>query len=327
MRTNLYIKQLTIAITVLFLIFSFTLLAEPVGNGNPNKSRSDVASPTTKETFVSNNEARDASNYTNNRNEDYNPREEYKKRENYNPREEYNRNNDSYNPREEYNRNKSDYNPREEYNNEQNPRNNDITREEYFKNKNTENYFRIEGNHSLWDGKHWEKSDFPLKVYVKDSNSRYYKDLYGQYIDYALEVWNDADERIVFEKVNNEYEAQIVFEFMDNLRDKYHEDYLGLCDYEMGDNSIIESTYIEIGLLKFDDQKISDGEIKNTIIHELGHALGLGHSDNSLDLMYPYISSDSYPEMDNKELSTGDRLAVQSATDLCEEHSYHYSHK
>jgi predicted Zn-dependent protease len=179
------------------------------------------------------------------------------------------------------------------------------------------NYFKIDDNdNSLWDGKHWPFSDYPLKVYVQESSSKNFKDKYISYIDYAFKIWKAADGRIKFQYTDSVSDADITIIFEDNLMEKYDENYLGLTDYEVGKSKRIIRSFIEISLLKFDDRKISDGEVKSTIIHELGHAIGLGHSSNYLDLMYPFISEDSSDELSYVELSTGDIEAIRSVVNL-----------
>jgi len=192
-----------------------------------------------------------------------------------------------------------------------------------YENEYSENYFRIdESKNSLWDGKHWEESRFPLNIYVKESSSRYYKTSYKDYVKYAMDVWRKADDRIQYKFVKSVDDADIAVVFVENLGEKYEENYLGLTDYDTDRNKQIEFSKIQISLIKNGNEKISAGEIKATIVHELGHAFGLGHSESENDLMYPYISSEHTSEMTYDELSKGDKLAIKDVIDLCFEQEY-----
>jgi predicted Zn-dependent protease len=189
--------------------------------------------------------------------------------------------------------------------------------------KRSENYFHIDrSGNSLWDGKHWEYSRYPLNIYVKESNSRFYKSTYKDYIKYAMDVWRKAEDRIEYRFVKSLDDADIAVIFVENLGNKYDEDFLGLTDYETDRNKQIEFSKIQISLIKNGNEKISAGEIKATIIHELGHAFGLGHSKNENDLMYPYISPDHTSEMNYDELSKNDKLAIEDLLDLSYDEEY-----
>jgi predicted Zn-dependent protease len=183
--------------------------------------------------------------------------------------------------------------------------------------KSSYNYFRIDKTgHSLWNGKHWKPDDFPLSIYVKTTKSKLFKSLYKSYVDYALSVWEDADERIKFKYVSNTRDADIVIMFEESLVEKYDDNYLGITDYRLRYDKKIQKSYIELSLLKFNNEPVSEGEIKSTIIHELGHALGLGHSDNETDIMFPFINPFSSRDMHYNELSGGDIEAVRSVVNL-----------
>ena len=186
--------------------------------------------------------------------------------------------------------------------------------------KTTENYFHIDkSGRTLWDGKHWEITDFPLKIYIKESSSGYYKSAYKNYVKYAMDVWRKADDRINYSIVSSKRDADISVIFIEDLGKKYDENYLGLTEYEMNRNKVIGYSKIQISLIKFGDEIVSDGEIKATIIHELGHAFGLGHSDNEYDIMYPYISPEHTSEMNYDELSKGDKGAIKDVIALGDE--------
>ena len=191
------------------------------------------------------------------------------------------------------------------------------------KSKSSENYFHIDvTGKTLWDGKHWGDSNFPLKIYVKESSSRYYKSVYEDYVKYAMDVWRKTDDRIQYTFVKSIEDADVALLFVENLGDEYEENYLGITDYNTDRNKHIKFSKIQISLIKNGSENISDGEIKATIIHEFGHALGLGHSDNKNDLMYPYISPDHTSDMTYDELSKGDKLAVKEVINLCFEDNY-----
>ena len=185
------------------------------------------------------------------------------------------------------------------------------------KTKNSENYFRIDkSGNSLWDGKHWDMDAYPLKVYVRESSSQYYRSDYKDYVYYAFKLWQKSDSRIQYTFTNNSRDADIKFVFVENLGKKYEENYLGLTDYDVNGKNEIEQSTVQISLIKFGDEKVSAGEIKATIIHELGHVFGLGHSEYEKDIMYPYISSDHTDKMTYNELSRGDKGAIKDVIDL-----------
>jgi len=192
-----------------------------------------------------------------------------------------------------------------------------------FRSENSENYFRIDkSKNSLWDGKHWEESKYPLNVYIKEVSSRLYKSNYKDYVKYALDVWRKADDRIQYRFVKSIDDADIAVIFVENLGDEYEEDYLGITNYDINKNKLINFSKIEISLIKNGNERVSAGEIKATIIHEIGHALGLGHSQNENDLMYPYISTEHSPDLTYDELSRGDKLAIKDLIDLSFKQNY-----
>jgi hypothetical protein len=192
-----------------------------------------------------------------------------------------------------------------------------------FENEPSANYFRIDkSKNSLWDGKHWEESDFPLSIYVKETSSHYYKSVFKDYVKYAMDVWRKADDRIQYKFVKSVDDADIAVIFVENLGDEYEENYLGLTNYDTNRKKQIEFSKIQISLIKNGDEKISAGEIKATIIHELGHAFGLGHSESENDLMYPYISPGHTSELTYDELSSGDKLAVKDVINLSFDEKY-----
>ncbi len=183
----------------------------------------------------------------------------------------------------------------------------------------TRNYFHLDTDeNSLWNGRHWNKEDYPLKVCIKKTELKDFRPVFYTYIKYAMEVWERADARIKFKLVSTEDSANVTISFVNNLKPEYEENFLGITktNYSKENKYEISKAVVELGLLKFGNKRVADGEMKAAIVHEIGHVLGLGHSENDKDIMYPYIDPLWNNNMDFNELSSGDYLAVHSLTDL-----------
>jgi len=271
-------------------------------DNSSNSTPSEASDRTYNRNTKSNGSLLDEYRRNKNRRDDDYYTDRYERREQYT-------NNDNFNNR--YNKNEGgNYNERSE----------DKYSSEETK---TENYFHIDRTgRTLWDGKHWKITDFPLKIYVKESPSRYYKSVYNNYVKYAFDVWRNADDRINYSIVSSKRDADISLYFIEDLGEKYDKNYIGLTEYDLSRGKVIDYSKIQISLIKFGDEVVSDGEIKATIIHELGHAFGLGHSNNEYDIMYAYISPDHTSEMTYDELSQGDEDAIEDVIDLGDEKIY-----
>jgi len=192
-------------------------------------------------------------------------------------------------------------------------------------NKVSDYYYQMDPSGSnSWDGSHWDVSGFPVKVYVKSSSSKYYKSLFKDYVSYAFRVWQKADSRIKYTFTNNSADADIEFSFVENLAKIYNKNYMGLTQYYTNSNSQIISPKIQITLLRFDDVVVPDGEVKATIIHELGHAFGLPHTENEEDIMFPYMIPGHSPKQSFDELSRGDKKAIKEVIDAGTKKNYLY---
>ena len=105
--------------------------------------------------------------------------------------------------------------------------------------------------------------------------------------------WNQAllfiSEKIetnipLLELTDNIEEANVIIELSKSDGQKNID---GFTKYKIIDNKISQATVI---IYNFNELK--QAQLEMIVRHELGHVLGLGHTDNSLDLMFPVLDSE-----------------------------------
>lgn len=136
----------------------------------------------------------------------------------------------------------------------------------------------------------WNPKSFPLKVYISSKNEGNYPEYYSSEVIKAFGQWTASSGFIPFKFIDNESSAHIVVKYEPSPTTDCSD---SSCKYVVAHtdptirNGLLKQMVITVYDKDANGSFFSDKELYSTVLHEIGHALGImGHSYSTDDLMY-----------------------------------------
>lgn len=161
----------------------------------------------------------------------------------------------------------------------------------------------------------WKPSLLPLKLYIDSGKGvKNYRPSYRRLILEALDAWCSASgNKLSYKLIDDKAQANVVVEWVgqtiSTVQKDRKRDAAGLTTVDADDKQIISHALIQIETYDFDrSAQAADSKIKSACLHEIGHAIGVGHSPYVKDIMYFKLTPRQLFSLSPRDRATAARL-------------------
>ncbi|HEY9683991.1 MAG TPA: matrixin family metalloprotease [Drouetiella sp.] len=161
----------------------------------------------------------------------------------------------------------------------------------------------------------WKQSLLPLKLYIDSGKGvKNYRPSYRRLILEALDAWCSASgNKLSYKLINDKTQANVVVEWVgqaiSTVQKDRKRDAAGLTTTDADDKQVISHALIQIETYDFErSAQAADSKIKSACLHEIGHAIGVGHSPYVKDIMYFKLTPRQLFSLSPRDRATASRL-------------------
>jgi predicted Zn-dependent protease len=144
----------------------------------------------------------------------------------------------------------------------------------------------------------------PLRVHLVEGGAPGYSPQMGEFVREAFDRWEQTGIGVRFQVVHDSVGADVLVRWID----RFDFDRAGQTDLTWDQLGRVRHATISLALRTHSGTALPDGALFAVAVHEAGHAIGLPHSADSSDVMFPATRTGTLTDRDRRTVEVLYRL-------------------